>query len=95
MAHDGEMGAERQRSGIRRILVLGFIDVAASALIAVLVFRMFGAYSGVDTNPPVCHNVSGDVVSCSLTAPVLLLPTFAIALFGIVAWQTLRRQARE
>jgi hypothetical protein len=90
MSSDGSQGR-----GIRGVLVLGLVDVAAAALIAVLVFRTFGAYSGVDANPPVCSNASGNVVSCSLTAPVLMLPTFAVALLGLVAWQALRRRARE
>lgn len=82
--------AERPRRGARRVIALGLLDMAAASLIAVLVFQLFGASSGVDTNPPVCYNASGGVVSCSLTQPVLMLPTFAIGLLGLVTWQTLR-----
>lgn len=91
----GGMSSGGAGSGSRRVLVLGLVDVAAAALIAMLIFRMFGANSGVDTNPPVCSNASGNVVSCSLTAPVLMLPTFAVSLLGLVAWQTLRRRTRK
>lgn len=80
------------RRGVRGVVVLGLVDVAGALLIAVLAFRLFGASSGDDTNPPVCYNTTGGVVSCALTPPVLMLPTFAIALLGLVLWQTSRRR---
>lgn len=95
-AHNWDMSSVSvQRSGIGRILVVALVDLAAAALIAVLVFRMFGAYVVDETNPPVCSNASGNVVSCSLTPTVLMLPTFLIALLGLLAWQALRRRHRE
>lgn len=71
-----------------RVLLLALVDVAAAAVVAVLVFRTFGAVSGVDTNPPECYNSSGGVVPCALTAPALMLPTFVLVLLGLATWQT-------
>lgn len=68
----------------------GLLDVVVAAVIAFFVFRTFGAVSGSDINPPECLNSSGGVVSCSLTVPVLMLPTFAAVLLGLVAWQVAR-----
>lgn len=78
-----------------RILLLGTADVVAAALLALLVFRMFGAYSGQDTNPAVCFNTTGNVVSCSLTPTVLMLPTLVVTLLALVAWQVSRRRHRQ
>jgi hypothetical protein len=82
------------RTGIRstRILLLGVLDVAVAGAVAIGVFRLIGASSGDDTNPPVCSNYAGGNVSCSLTAPVVMLPTFAIVLFALVAFQLIRRR---
>jgi hypothetical protein len=74
---------------LRRVLVIGSLDLVAAALLAVVAFRLFGASSGVDTNPPVCHNANGGIVSCSLTQAVVMLPTFAISLLVLVVWHTL------
>ena len=86
------MGSTVKRSPqrARRVLLLALIDVVVAALVAVLVFRTFGAVSGVDTNPPECYNSSGGVVSCSLTPPLLMLPTFVVVMAGLAAWQTRR-----
>ncbi len=67
------------------------MDETGALLIAAYAFPLFGASSGDDTNPPVCYNTTGGVVSCTLTPPVLMLPTFVIALLGLVLWQTSRR----
>jgi hypothetical protein len=72
---------------VRRFLLLLLVDVAVAAVAAILVFRTFGAVNGVDTNPPECSNSSGGVVSCSLTPPVLMVPTFGVVLLGLVVWQ--------
>jgi hypothetical protein len=55
--------------------------------VALVAFRLFGAYSGIDTNPPVCYNAAGGVVSCSLDQPVVMLPAFALTLLVLIAWQ--------
>lgn len=73
-----------------RVVLLGLLDAVVAAVIAFLVFRTFGAVSGSDTNPPECLNSSGGVVTCSLTTLVLMLPTFAVVLLGLVAWQVTR-----
>jgi hypothetical protein len=75
---------------IGRLLVTGVLDVVAAVFVAVLAFRLFGAFSGGDTNPPVCYNAAADVVSCSLSQPVIMLPTFGVTLLVLAAWQ-LRR----
>lgn len=80
---DGQRGASR-------VVLVGLVDVVVAAAIAFLMFRAFGAVSGSDVNPSECVNASGGVVSCSLTAPVLMLPTFDAVLFGLVAWQVAR-----
>lgn len=84
-----------RRLGLGRTLAVGFIDVVAAILIAMLVFRLFGASSGVDPNPPVCYNAAGGVVSCDLTQAVLMLPTFGIVLFVLVVWQVFRWRRRR
>ena len=66
---------------------MGLIDNAVAMAVAVLVFSLFGAVSGEDTNPPVCYNGSGGVVSCSLTTTALMLPTFGLVLSSLAAWQ--------
>jgi hypothetical protein len=68
------------------------LDVAVAAVVAVFVFRTFGAVSGADTNPPECYNASGGVVSCALTPSVLMLPTFAVVLLGLGVWQWRHRR---
>lgn len=78
-----------------RTLALGIMGVIAAALTAMLVFHLFGASSGVDTNPPVCYNAAGGVVSCALTPPALMWPTFGITLLAIVMWRVLRRRKRR
>ncbi len=85
----GEVTAvgEQRSQGSGRVLLLALLDVAVAAVIAVLVFRTFGAVSGVDTNPPECYNSSGGVVSCALTPATLMLPTFGVVLLGLVVWQ--------
>jgi len=89
----GAVAAHGRR--VRRVLLLWLIDLAVAALLAILVFRLFGAYSGNDTNPPVCSNASGDVVSCSLAREALLLPTFLIALLGLITWQVFAGRTRN
>ncbi len=84
-------GAERTRRRVVRVL-WGLVDVAAAAFVALLVFRTFGAVSGVDTNPPECFSTSGQRVSCSLTPLTLMLPTFAVVLLGLAAWRASRRR---
>jgi hypothetical protein len=69
--------------------------VAAAAVAAVLVFGIFGVQSVVETNPPVCYNALGQVVSCSLKPTVLMLPTFGVVVLGLAAWQTSRRWKRR
>lgn len=81
------VGVQSSR-GARRVLLLALVDLAVAAVVAVLVFRTFGAVSGVDTNPPECYNSSGGVVSCALTVPALMLPTFVVVLLGLATWQT-------
>ena len=81
--------------GVRGVLLMTLMDVVAAALVSLLIFRLFGASSGDDTNPPVCYNASGGVVSCSLTPSILMLPTFVIVLMGLLAWQTRRRRSRR
>jgi len=70
-----------------RLLVTGVLDVVAAVLVAVAAFRLFGAFSGGDSNPPVCYNAAGDVVSCSLSQPVIMLPIFGVTLLVLAAWQ--------
>ena len=82
--------ARGERLTVRRALVLGLVDVVTAALIATFVFRLFGASSQDDTNPPVCSNAAGRVVSCELTQTVLMLPAFGVALFVLVTWQVRR-----
>ena len=82
---------EHRSEGTRRVLVLGLVDVAVATVVAVLVFWIFGVQSVAETDPPVCYNSSGQVVSCSLTAPMLMPPTFGVVLLGLAAWQTRRR----
>ena len=77
-------------SRARRALLVGLLDVVVAAVVAVFVFQTFGAVDVSDTNPPKCLNSSGGVVSCSLTVPVLMLPSFAAVLLGLVAWQLTR-----
>lgn len=74
----------------RNVLLLGLLDVAVAVVVAVLVFRAFGAVSGADTSPPECYNAWGRVVPCSLSQSKLMLPTFGVVLVGLVAWQTSR-----
>jgi len=76
---------------VAKVLLLLLLDVAVAAVAAILVFRTFGAVGGADTNPPECHNSSGGVVSCSLTPTVLMVPTFAVVLLGLVVWRWRRR----
>ena len=85
------VGEESSRGAAKAFLLM-LLDVAVAAAAAILVFRMFGAVSGVDTNPPECYNSSGRVVSCALTAPVLVLPTFGVVLIGLLVWQWRRRR---
>jgi hypothetical protein len=84
LCHDLGMA---ERSGRRRLVLMGVIDIAVALAVAVSVFSSFGAVSGDDTNPPVCHNGSGGVVSCSLTTTALMLPTFGVVLSSLAAWQ--------
>ncbi|MEZ5096383.1 MAG: hypothetical protein R2731_09845 [Nocardioides sp.] len=85
-----------RRSLAPRILLIGVVDVIVVGLVATLAFRVFGATSGVDTLPPECYNASGGVVSCSPTPPVLMIPTFLVALPALVGWQLRRwRSARK
>ena len=74
----------------RRLLLLALMDVAVAAALAVLVFKTFGSVSGVDTNPPECYNSWGGVVSCSLTPPVVMLPTACVVLLALAGWQAFR-----
>ena len=83
-----DMDGQQHRAS--RVVLLGLLDVVVAAVLAFFVFNTFGAVSGSDVNPPECLNSSGGVVSCSLTAPVLVLPTFAAVLLGLVAWQITR-----
>jgi uncharacterized membrane protein len=78
---------EQTSRGVGRVALLTLFEVAVAAVVAILVFRTFGAVSGADTNPPECYNASGGVVSCALTSQVLMLPTFAVVLLGLVVWQ--------
>jgi hypothetical protein len=86
---------EHSREGTRPVVVLSLLDVAAAAVAAVLVFGLFGVESVAETSPPVCYNSLGQVVSCSLTPPMLMLPTFGVVLLGLAAWQTSRRRKRR
>ena len=79
----------------RRVLVLSLLDVAVAAVAAVLVFGIFGVVSVVETNPPVCYNAGGQVVSCSLRPAMVMLPTFGVVLLGLAAWHTSRRRERR
>ena len=88
-------GHERSANQARRILLLALLDVAADAVVAYLVFWTFGAVSGVDTNPPECYNSWGRVVSCSLTPPMLMLPTACVMLLALAAWQSFRWRNRR
>ena len=81
---------QHSSEGSRRVLVSALLDVAVATVAAVLVFWIFGVQSVAETNPPVCYNSSGQVVSCSLTAPMLMPPTFGVVLLGLAAWQTRR-----
>ena len=74
----------------RRVVLLGLLDGVVAAVVAIFVYNTFGAVSGSDVNPPECLNSAGGVVSCSLTVPVLMLPTFTAVLLGLVAWQIAR-----
>ena len=74
----------------RRPLLLLVVDVVVALAVALLVFRLFGATAGNDSNPPVCSNTSGGVVSCDLTAQVLMLPTFVVVLLVLATWQLVR-----
>ena len=74
----------------RRPLLLLVVDVVVALAVALLVFRLFGATAGNDSNPPVCSNTSGGVVSCDLTPQVLMLPTFVGVLLVLATWQLLR-----
>jgi hypothetical protein len=82
--------AQRRSQQARRVLLLALVDVAAAAVVALLVSRTFGAVSGIDTNPAVCFNTAGGVVSCPLTPSVLVPATFVVVLAGLAAWQTRR-----
>ena len=84
-----------QRACRRRVLLLGALDIVVAGVVALLVFSIFGAVSADDTNPPVCHNRSGGVVSCSLTQSALMLPTFGVVLLGLGAWQVTRTRKRR
>jgi hypothetical protein len=86
--------ADRSTGGIRGVVLLGLLDVAVAALIAVLVVRVFGVSSVAETDPPVCYDASGGIVSCSLTPSLLLVPTFAIVPLGLGLWQALRHRSR-
>ena len=74
------------------IPVIALADVGAAGAAAILVFRMFGPLSGVDTNPPVCYNAAGYIVSCSLTPAKLMLPTFVGVLLILAIYQVIRRR---
>jgi hypothetical protein len=67
-------GDSGRRGTVRRLLVVCLVDVAAAALVSIVAFRLLGAYSGADTNPPVCYNAAGGVVSCALSQTVVMLP---------------------
>jgi hypothetical protein len=73
-----------------KVLALAALDVVVATVVALLVFRTFGAYAGSDVNPPECTNASGGVVSCDLTTPVLALPTFVLVLLLLAGWQVAR-----
>jgi hypothetical protein len=75
---------------VGRVLLVSLADVAVAAVVAVLVFRIFGAVSGADTRPPECYNAWGRVVGCSMTQSRLMLPTFGAVVLGLVAWHTSR-----
>lgn len=77
---------------VRRVLLLCLLDVVVAAVVALVAFTIFGAVSGVDTDPPECYNSWGGVVSCSLTPPVMMLPTFGVVLLALAAWQAHRRR---
>ncbi len=78
-----------------KILATVAADVVVAGASALLAFRLFGAWSGVDTNPPVCSNAQGHEVSCSLTQPVLMVPTFVIVLLALLSWQMVRHRGRR
>lgn len=70
--------------------------VLIAAVVAYGVFMAFGAYSGVDTQPPVCYNAWSSVVPCSRTLLTVLLPTFVVVLAALVIGDTaLRRRAQR
>ncbi len=70
-------------------------DVGVAGLLALLVFRMVGAVSQADTNPPVCTNDAGNVVSCAMTPGAVMLPTFLVVLLLLVGYQLLGRRRRR
>jgi hypothetical protein len=70
------------------------LDLVVAGAVALLVFQVFGATGGSDVNPPECTNAAGGVVSCSLTAPVLMLPAFGLTLLLLAVGQLRRRAAR-
>jgi hypothetical protein len=71
---------------MRRVLLVSLVDVAVAAVVAALVFRIFGAVGGADTRPPECYNAWGRVVGCSMTQSRLMLPTFGAVALGLLAW---------
>ncbi|MEZ5092024.1 hypothetical protein [Nocardioides sp.] len=83
-----EVTARRSAGG--RLLLLGVVDVLVAGVAAMAAFHWFGAVSGDDTNPPTCYNGAGHTVSCALTQPVVMLPTFIVVLLGLVAVQLAR-----
>lgn len=76
-------------------LALAALDVGVAAVAAVLVFRIFGAVSADESNPPICYNTYGHVVSCAMTPAVVMLPTFVVVLLAMVALQLLRWRRRR
>lgn len=72
--------------------MVALADVGVAGAAAIVVFRMFGPTSGADTNPPVCYNAAGGIVSCSLTPATLMLPTFfgvllILAIYQVIRWR--------
>lgn len=80
----------------RARIALGLLwDVVVAASAAVLAFRLVGASSGVDTNPPRCSNAWGGEVSCNLTQPVVMLPTFLGVLLVLGVSRSVRVRSRR
>lgn len=81
-----------QRLG--RLLLIGVVDVAVAVALGTVASLAFGAWAGNDSNPPVCSNYWGRNVACTLTYPVIFVPTFVVVVGALLAFQVVRSRRR-